>query len=95
MTTPLVMPTELTIYTAAETRQAWLAALAEPGDGPLRVAADGVLEADAAGVQLLLALSRSLAERSRALHLVEPSPALHGACQRLGLAALLETGGAA
>ena len=40
MTAPLVMPTELTIYTAAETRQAWLAALAEAGDGPLRLAAD-------------------------------------------------------
>ncbi len=95
MTVELVMPTELTIYTAAETRQAWLAALAEPGEGPLCVAADAVAEADAAGVQLVLALSRSLAERSRSLRLVDPSPALRGACERLGLSTLLSHGDAA
>ncbi len=95
MTAALVMPTELTIYTAAETRQAWLAALAEPAEGPLCVAADAVAEADAAGVQLVLALSRSLAERSRSLRLVDPSPALRGACERLGLSALLSSGDAA
>ncbi len=95
MTVELVMPTELTIYTTAETRQAWLAALAEPGEGPLCVAADAVTEADAAGVQLVLALSRSLAERSRNLRLVDPSPALRGACERLGLSTLLSSGDAA
>ncbi len=90
MTSELVMPTELTIYSAAETRQAWLAALAEPGEGPLCVAAADVTEADAAGVQLLVALSRSLAERSRSLRLIDPSPALRGACERLGLTSLLK-----
>ena len=35
------------------------------------------------------------AERSRSLRLVDPSPALRGACERLGLSTLLSSGDAA
>jgi anti-anti-sigma regulatory factor len=89
MHTALALPPELTIYTAAETRTAWLAALAEPGDGPLAVQAAAVAEVDAAGVQLLASLSRMLAAQQRTLQLVAPSAALRDACERLGLSSLL------
>ncbi len=92
MSTPLALPPELTIYTAAETRSAWLAALAEPGDGTLALQAGGVSEIDAAGVQLLASLACTLASQQRTLQLVDPSPALRGACERLGLSRLLATG---
>lgn len=92
MTCTFALPTELTIYTAAETRAAWLAALSAPAEGPLRVDAAGVTEVDGAGVQLLLALRRSLAARERALQLVGPSGALDSACRRLGLADLIDAG---
>lgn len=95
MSTPLALPPELTIYTAAETRTAWLAALAEPGDGTLALEAGAVSEIDAAGVQLLASLARSLAAQQRTLKLVGPSPALQGACERLGLSDLLAAGAAA
>jgi anti-anti-sigma regulatory factor len=91
----LTLPAELSIYTAGETRTAWLAWLAEHGEGPLAVDSAPVTEVDAAGVQLLLALSRSLAAQRRALHLRDPSPALRTACERLGVAALLAPGVAA
>jgi anti-anti-sigma regulatory factor len=91
----LTLPAELTIYTAGETRSAWLAWLAEHGDGPLAVDAAPVAEVDAAGVQLIAALSRSLAAQQRELRLLDPSPALRNACERLGLAALLAEGAAA
>ena len=92
MSTALALPPELTIYTAAETRTAWLAALAESGDGPLAVDSGAVTEVDAAGVQLLASLARTLAAQQRALQLVEPSAALRGACERLGLSNLLAPG---
>ena len=92
MSTPLALPPELTIYTAAETRSSWLAALAEPGDGPLALLAGTVNEIDAAGVQLLASLARTLAAQQRTLQLLDPSPALQGACERLGLSGLLATG---
>ena len=91
----LALPAELTIYTASETRGAWLAWLAEHTDGPLAVDAAPVAEVDAAGVQLIVALSRSLAAQQRALHLLAPSAALSNACARLGLNSLLATGAAA
>lgn len=92
MSTALALPPELTIYTAAETRAAWLAALAAPGEGTLAVQAGAVAEVDAAGVQLLASLARTLEAQQRTLQLVEPSAALVGACERLGLSALLAAG---
>ena len=92
MSTALALPPELTIYTAAETRSAWLAALAEAGDGALSVPAGAVTEIDAAGVQLLASLARTLAAQQRPLQLVAPSAALRDACARLGLSSLLAPG---
>jgi phospholipid transport system transporter-binding protein len=88
----LRLPAELTIYTAAETRGAWLAWLAaETGvDEPVcAVDARACSEVDAAGLQLLVALAHSLARRQRRLLLVEPADALRTACTELGLDALL------
>ncbi len=95
MSTVLALPTELTIYTAAETRSAWLAALSEGGDGSLAVRAGAVTEIDAAGVQLLASLARTLAAQQRSLQLVEPSDTLRNACERLGLSSLLAAGASA
>jgi anti-anti-sigma regulatory factor len=92
MSTALALPPEFTIYTAAETRAAWLAALAAPGEGALAVQASAVAEVDAAGVQLLASLARTLEAQQRTLQLVEPSAALASACERLGLSALLSSG---
>lgn len=90
MSTLLRLPAELTIYTVAATREAWLAALAAPDAETLRADAAGVGEIDAAGLQLLVALRRSLAERGRALHLCDPSESLRAACRRAGLTTVLE-----
>ncbi len=92
MSTALALPPELTIYTAADTRAAWLAALAAPGEGVLALQAGAVAEVDAAGAQLLASLARTLAAQQRRLELVEPSAALVAACERLGLSALLSGG---
>lgn len=87
------LPADLTIYAVrdgAEQGLRWLSQLdAEAGDAPLQVAAHGVEEVDAAGVQLLIALSRSLAARGRRLQLLQPSPVLQRALACLGAAPLL------
>lgn len=90
----LSLPAELTIYTAGETRAAWLAWLAaEPtdttSDGRCTVHAAAVDQVDAAGVQLLVALSHTLARQQRRLQLLDPSTPLCVACEALGAAALL------
>lgn len=92
MSSHLTLPAELTIYVAAELRTTWLAWLdALPADSPEQVLADGqaVTEVDAAGVQCLLALKRSLHRHGRTLHLQQASPALHKACITLGAGSLL------
>lgn len=63
---------ELTIAQAAETHALWAAALADVV-GPVRVPLQAVSEFDSAGVQLLLALKRSQAERGQPLELLQPS----------------------
>jgi ABC-type transporter Mla MlaB component len=97
MTTDRSLPSELTIYTVGELHPQWLAWLA---DVPAADAADvdtfavdaaAVAEVDAAGVQLLLSLQRSLSARKQALRLVAPSRTLATACTALGLAAELGT----
>ncbi len=93
--TPLRLPAELTIYTAAETRDGWLAWLA--GDAAHAAAAEplclvdasGCDEIDAAGAQLLVALAHSLARQQRRLQLQQPSTPVRAACHDLGLAAWL------
>jgi anti-anti-sigma regulatory factor len=89
--TALRLPRELTIYTVGETRHAlmtWIAALGE-GAGHWRLDAAGVEEADAAGVQLLLALSRSASAVGATLHLDAPSDALCRASAQLGVAPIV------
>jgi phospholipid transport system transporter-binding protein len=92
--TALRLPAELTIYTAAENRTAWLAWLAGEGDAAghdavCRIDAAAVDEVDAAGVQLLVALAHSLARQQSRLQLTQPSQPLRDACQDLGVASLL------
>lgn len=91
MSTHITLPAELTIYTAASTRAAWLDALAAPGEGPLQVQASAVAEVDGAGLQLLVSLRHTVAAAQRTLRLAEPSEALLAACRAAGLATLLTT----
>jgi len=92
------LPAELTIYTAAEVRQLLLTWLGEQEAGGTEVAAigaSGVNDIDGAGLQLLGALSQTLAHQAMAWHFRNPSNALIEACQTLGSAAwLLPTSGA-
>ena len=88
----LRLPAELTIYTAAETRGAWLAwlagaaAQAAQADPVCAVDASACDEIDAAGTQLLVALAHSLARQQRQLQLCRASGAVRAACTELGLA---------
>lgn len=98
MDAPRSLPQELTIYTAGELRGLCLAWLADTAAGTAPDADDGwALEAssvdqvDAAGVQLLVSLARSLDARSLALRLLRPSTPLADACAALGLADWLST----
>jgi anti-anti-sigma regulatory factor len=89
------LPAELTIYAASELRTQWLAALdAAPPDADCEVDASAVADVDAAGLQLLLALSRQLAARDRTLRLASPSERLREACAALGLRSLADGAGA-
>lgn len=91
----LCLPPELTIYTAAETRTAWLTWLADPaalaGDDAALCAvnASDCEEIDAAGTQLLVALAHSLSRQHRQLQLQQPSTAVRHACRDLGLSGWL------
>lgn len=90
----LCLPGELTIYTASETRAAWLSWLASDaatglGEPLCPVDASRCDEIDAAGAQLLVALAHSLARQQRRLQLQQPSRPVRSACHDLGLAGLL------
>jgi ABC-type transporter Mla MlaB component len=98
---PLVLPSEITIYTVADLRTQCLAWLAQggagsrdvaTGPGSWRVDAAAVQEVDAAGLQLLQSLAHSVAlgHRHLRLHVQNPSLALAGACTALGFTALLD-----
>jgi anti-anti-sigma regulatory factor len=89
----------VTIYAVGALRSqfaTWIAKLPKGrrgtalNDSPLAVEAHGVDEVDAAGIQLLVSLSKSLAARRRPLQLVNPSSCLLSACDALGAASLLE-----
>lgn len=93
MSSPHVLPAELTIYTVGELRPQWLAWLdpaAAAWPDPLVLDASPVAEVDAAGVQLLQSLANTLAQRQGLLRLDSPSRALVQACAALGLAALTD-----
>ncbi|MBK1713512.1 STAS domain-containing protein [Rubrivivax gelatinosus] len=85
------LPADLTICSVGEwaprLRSCLAAADTAAGAPPLYLDAAAVEEVDAAGVQLLLALSNSLG-RER-LRLVAPSTALMRACRALGAEHLL------
>lgn len=92
-----ILPSEVTIYTVGELRelcQGWLAEAPKDDDDAAcsswMVSAQSVDQADAAGVQLLLALDRSLAATECQLCLLHPSSVLKGAFDALGLTEWLE-----
>lgn len=84
------LPRELTIATVQRTRaelSAWLSQ--RPAGQAWCLAAGGVEQVDAAGVQLLLALASRAAGEYVRLRVLEPSAALMAACTELGLAEVL------
>jgi ABC-type transporter Mla MlaB component len=88
------LPPEFTIYCVTELGAQWVAQLAAAAADPAEstcqdLDASQVQEVDAAGVQLLMALQRRLAELGQDLRLLQPSAALTTACQRLGADHLL------
>lgn len=98
MNTLPALPSELTIYTVAETRSRclqWLLAAREEAvsaerlDEPFEIDAEAVAEVDGAGVQLLMALSRSLEQAHRPMRLRHPARQLVDACVALGVDNLL------
>ncbi|MFN9772268.1 MAG: lipid asymmetry maintenance protein MlaB [Burkholderiales bacterium] len=85
----LALPRELCVPTVAALRTDCLEWL-DVGDPDAAVDASGVDEIDAAGVQLLVSLSRTLAARGRPLRLHAPSGPLRDACRTLGAHALID-----
>lgn len=85
------LPIEVSIYTAAELRSQWLAALEHRAGSGAAVELDGsaVEQFDAAGAQSLLALSHALGARGQRLRLTRASDALVDACRTLGLGDLI------
>ncbi|MBL8305311.1 MAG: STAS domain-containing protein [Rubrivivax sp.] len=88
-TTTLPLGPELTIPYAGEA-QATLAQALQAGDGTLVLDLSAVAEFDSAGVQLLLATRRSLAERGLALQIARPSDVVQDALRVFGLTPLFE-----
>jgi anti-anti-sigma factor len=79
---PLQLEGELTIAQAGAVREHMLAWLPQ-ADGA--VDASRISACDSTGVQLLLALRRSLQERQQSLELHNPSPTVREVLQRYGL----------
>ncbi len=89
MMIPFDLPAELTIYAAATTHQAllvWLQEQAGCTSVPLQVSARHVSEIDGAGLQLLVALSKS----EVTWELLDASPVFIDACRMMGLSSWLE-----
>jgi anti-anti-sigma factor len=89
---------ELTIYTVAEMQPRFMewakqGSNTHASDAPnvLRIDASEVSEVDAAGIQLLIGMSRYLAARDEQLLLVNASQRLVRACEMLGVKSFLET----
>jgi len=90
------LPSELSIYTAAETRQRWLSwwdASGKADTGTLHADGSAVEVVDGAGMQLLVALQHYLRRHQVDLALQRPSEPLRSACAAMGLAGLLHDGG--
>lgn len=85
-TSAIVVEGEMTIYRAAELREALFAPLAQPAAGTFEVDLAGVTEIDTSGIQLLLALKRRALALGRELRLLQPSAAVTEALGVLGLA---------
>ena len=84
------LPAELTIYSVGELYPLCLGWLnAAPAAEQLQVQAHEVAEVDAAGIQLLLSLAKTLDSQGRALELSRASASLVTACQALGAGHLL------
>jgi anti-sigma B factor antagonist len=88
-TTAIALGPELTIPFAAAARDTLFDAL-RASTGDLAVDLHGVTDMDSAGVQLLLSLRRSLAERGDALQLQSPSACVREALSVFGLTPLLQ-----
>jgi anti-anti-sigma regulatory factor len=84
----LELPNELCVPAVAALRLACLEWL-DAQDADELVDASRIDEVDAAGVQLLVALSHALASRGRSLRLQAPSDPLRDACRTLGAHALI------
>jgi ABC-type transporter Mla MlaB component len=88
---PLALPAELTIYTVGELHPQWLTWLQQgPADAVADVVASDVEQVDGAGLQLLLALARGVAERGRTLRIGSPSAVLRSGAAALGLTGWLQ-----
>jgi anti-anti-sigma regulatory factor len=89
MSTEFALPAELTIYTVNELLPLFKDWASHDAD-VLNIQAGAVSEIDAAGLQLLLSLAKTLAARDDRLALVDPSPALTQACEGLGVSGLVD-----
>ena len=95
MTNVLTLPAELTIYTVSELQPIWTTWLAEflakndADEAPVRADAQSVDTVDAAGLQLVAALARTLSEQGHRLRLINASAPLVEACELLGLSEFL------
>lgn len=67
---------EMTIYQAAELKQAFAAALEQ--DGAITLDLSAVTEIDSAGLQILIALHKSAGARNKALRILNASEAVTG-----------------
>jgi anti-anti-sigma factor len=83
-----VLPGEMTIPHAAEVREALLHAM---GVGQTQFDAQAVESIDSSGIQVLLALNRSLHNNGVSLHLTSPSAVLLDALRLYGLGELAQT----
>jgi anti-anti-sigma regulatory factor len=86
----LALPSEMTIYSVADVRRRLLAHVdSHAEDEACRLDGGAVDQVDAAGVQLLVSLARTLAPLGRTLQLGNASPVLQAACESLGLSQYL------
>lgn len=81
------LPAELTIYSAAETREALLGWLSRQrhDSGMLELGASAVTEVDGAGLQVLAAFHTSVHLQGHTWTLFEPSAVLVSGCRTLGM----------
>jgi anti-sigma B factor antagonist len=97
LTTPhqpvLRLGAEMTIAQAAQHRETLVDAMAA-ASGDLLLDLSAVGDFDSSGVQLLLSVRRSLAERGHALRIVAASPAVCDALALFGLGRLLDSSAA-